>query len=62
MKQYDFKTLEEAKEHLKKCLLNTDYIFCGDINILNYDEFTTYRNYIRSIYKKKNNILLIIEK
>lgn len=54
MKQFNFKNLEEAKEHLKKCLLNTDYIFCNDVKIKNQDEFTTYRNYIRGIYKSLN--------
>lgn len=54
MKQFNFNTLEEAKEHLKKCLINTDYIFCSDVKIKNKDEFTTYRNYIRNLYKSLN--------
>jgi|694.fasta_scaffold149525_2 hypothetical protein len=57
-----FDNLEDFKKFVKEKLQETDFAVLADINLVNIDEFISYRNFLRTALINENYNIQILDK
>jgi hypothetical protein len=57
-----FNNLEDFKKFVKEKLQETDFAVLADVNLVNIDEFISYRSFLRTALVNENYNIQILDK